>query len=1832
MKKHLQSKSKTLFSFLFLFLTVFGWGQTNPTAFDLSTGSWTLTGWNTGVTSGKYPGNGATGSNSTTGVVTGAANANMVFWKHGNNDPVLTTAQNADYSGAYSGGNGTITGNGTSGFYFDNTGGAAGIGSAVLAIKTTGRTNIQVAWTGRTIAIGARTYQIRLQYRVGTTGSFLDASSTTSDILYTGGAAGTSQTMTTVTLPSGAENQPVVQLLWRFYYSGSTTGTRPAFGVDDITVSSSASSTNDTDSNVTTPATQANPGSISSVNNTSSATALNVFNFKINDKATADALATKVTQITLNAGASNTANWTTSIAGIKISKDGGFSFITTGTPTIGASSIVIPITSGNLDVASGSSETISVFIYLNSSGLTDNNKFQFTIPTSSYGFTADSAGSTFASTLSTAVTSNIINLDVVATKLTFTTQPTDTAVNATMVSPVVRATDANGNVDADYTTSVSVTSTGILDSTPKTYTPLNGVATLDTIVHTAIGSNLTLNATSGSLASATSSTFNIILQSSASDYFRSKGTGNWGAVGSWESSSDNVNWISATLSPTSSAAFVTVRAGHTITVSSATSKNLTVESGGFLTVNASFSISGTNTVNGTWNQSTTTAINNTGTLVYNAGSVYNHLANGGTIPTATWNVASNCNITGFTNSSAVTGPAGMNQTFGNLTFNNSGSSNYINLFSGPSSITVNGTFTVGPSTNNNVSFSNSTGTITANINKIIVSGGYLSGVGASAIVNLTVNTDLVISGNGIFRQSSGTGTANVTVNNDVVINDNGVIQLVGGTNSNVAAQTLNVQRDFIINGVVAQLNMKPNSTSSAVPTVNVGRNFSSNNTDAGAVDVDFGAGTVTNSAINITGNLTHTGNGVYQTSSSSQAKGFVLKGSSVSPSQISYSGVNSDYVSFVVDAGFYASLLGDLTLSSVTGPTSYFTVNGSLNFNDKSIIGNTVARFITATGATLATSNVDGLGGTMAMGSLKSFGSTNTTSTNGTAQFNTGVNYIFNGDTVTPFPTGTFGNPASLTFNNADVTSNRTVTLTVTGAVNINGTSKFALNSVAGNDLALGGVMTIGANASFDSNGENQINNAGGSVVVNGTFITKDAQGFSGTNATIPTITNITLNTGSTIQYALDGAQAISSRTDYKNLLFTGNGTKSSNNSITPIAGTVTVNGVNTILDVSNNTFGDSSTNLTMLAGWFRLGGSGVKPDISGAYSLSAGTTIEFTGTSATQIRLAPQYANVVISGTNVVAGTTTNGGLTFRTGGNFTVKNGARFKVNNDNGFSGGSTTAIKNTNSPVITLETGSTIDYTGSDQIVTNILPYQNLTISTAGTKTSASGNLVVNNLTTVSAGTLKFLKTADNATPNVLYAHKGINNVGGSVIFENNAQLMQDDDANNTQATIQSQRDVIDMNNVSTQMDYVYWSSPVNGQNIKTFSPNTPANGYLQYNESNDKFSVTSDANFQIGKGYAIRAETGTNGYNKSYVFTGIPHNSSLDSPNLKWTDSNHGYNLVGNPYPSNINFDALFANNSSKIYSTAWFWTNNSYTAAQLGSSYNGNNYAVYNGTGGSPATYNPASPYTGSAIPNGIVKVGQAFIVQAKSTGKDLPIGFINTMRSTLGGNFFQKNSVKNRFWLTMTSPNNLINTILVGYITGATNNYETDFDGELFEVGSDSFYSLLGAKKLAIQGRADIFSADDVVGLGNVYSANGSYSIKLQGAEGLFDGSQKIYLRDKLLNKYVDMTSDQVYQFTAVKGTDNTRFEIVYKDQSVLGASDAVKSDFIVYKDGNEQVIKSDKKLGRIELFDASGKLIRSYVATSNEFRIDTSTLMNALYIIKVNNSGEIRTKKFIK
>ena len=76
-------------------------------------------------------------------------------------------------------------------------------------------------------------------------------------------------------------------------------------------------------------------------------------------------------------------------------------------------------------------------------------------------------------------------------------------------------------------------------------------------------------------------------------------------------------------------------------------------------------------------QNTARVVNGSGTITFSAGSTYIHGVNGGAIPTATWDVASNCNITGYVNEAGGTSTPtsfqnSLNQSFGNFIWNSTG--------------------------------------------------------------------------------------------------------------------------------------------------------------------------------------------------------------------------------------------------------------------------------------------------------------------------------------------------------------------------------------------------------------------------------------------------------------------------------------------------------------------------------------------------------------------------------------------------------------------------------------------------------------------------------------------------------------------------------------------------------------------------------------------------------------------------------------------------------------------------------------------------------------------------------------------------------------------------------------------------------------------------------------------------------------------------------------------------------------------------------------------------------------------------------------------------------
>jgi len=180
-----------------------------------------------------------------------------------------------------------------------------------------------------------------------------------------------------------------------------------------------------------------------------------------------------------------------------------------------------------------------------------------------------------------------------------------------------------------------------------------------------------------------------------------------------------------------------VNTGSTLTVS--TNVDFTMAAGatgtidGVLTIVAgrTFTTSGVatiTTVNGTINNTGTVTSTATG-LVFSASGIYNHAQNAGTIPTATWNATSICNVTGTT----ATAPTGLNQTFGDFNFN-------CNVLTGARTATTGGAMIV----QGDFSIAGTSGANTMTIQ-----------LGNS---NFTVNGTTTINANGIINDNNGGGT------------------------------------------------------------------------------------------------------------------------------------------------------------------------------------------------------------------------------------------------------------------------------------------------------------------------------------------------------------------------------------------------------------------------------------------------------------------------------------------------------------------------------------------------------------------------------------------------------------------------------------------------------------------------------------------------------------------------------------------------------------------------------------------------------------------------------------------------------------------------------------------------------------------------------------------------------------------------------------------------------------------------------------------------------------------------------------------------------------------
>jgi hypothetical protein len=393
----------------------------------------------------------------------------------------------------------------------------------------------------------------------------------------------------------------------------------------------------------------------------------------------------------------------------------------------------------------------------------------------------------------------------------------------------------------------------------------------------------------------------------------------------------------------------------------------------------------------------------------------------------------------------------------------------------------------------------------------------------------------------------------------------------------------------------------------------------------------------------------------------------------------------------------------------------------------------------------------------------------------------------------------------------------------------------------------------------------------------------------------------------------------------------------------------------------------------------------------------------------------------------------------------------------------------------------------------------------------------------------------------------------------------------------------------------------------------------------------------------GVGYIGRAPGGLT-YSPTQIveteFEGVPNNGVVTASIVKSTGS---YNLIGNPYPSAIDVDLFITENASITNGTVYFWTHNT---AITNNVYTANDYAKYNLTG---AVQTSTAAITGGSMPMGRIAAGQGFFIETKTGLVDgtYTAVFNNGMRVAGNNDQFFKvaspatttNSIsqgleRHRVWLSLRSSLGAYNQMLLGYVEGATNDFDSLFDGKTMAVGNSvSIYTMNGENNLAIQGKSLPFSETDTIPIGYSTTVNGELSIDLDDFDGVFT-SQNIYLLDKTNDNLHDLKTAP-YTFVTTSGNFNNRFELRFTGQALGTTNPTVTDNDIKVITANHQleVLSPAMAISKVEVYDILGKLLFAQNdLNTNLFQASSLQLATQILLVKVTlDNGQRVTKKIV-
>jgi hypothetical protein len=678
-------------------------------------------------------------------------------------------------------------------------------------------------------------------------------------------------------------------------------------------------------------------------------------------------------------------------------------------------------------------------------------------------------------------------------------------------------------------------------------------------------------------------------------------------------------------------------------------------------------------------------------------------------------------------------------------------------------------------------------------------------------------------------------------------------------------------------------------------------------------------------------------------------------------------------------------------------------------------------------------------------------------------------------------------------------------------------------------------------------------------------------------------------------------------------------------NSVTMNTGaTLTLLGSGT-LNVGN-AFTNTGGTLVSSGGALTVGGNFAATN--GTYTSSSGTVTvagSFTNTTST---IASTGGTLTVGGslTNT-GGTITGNGGTFAVGGSFVNANAtSTLTLNSGSTFNlGGNFT------------NSGGTVGGSGTGR-----LALTGSVTQTIGGTLSTFPNLTVGSSSASTTGPVNILSTGGVTLNGNLAIGSGqaftlLSNANGTAYVANNGGAF----ATGT-ATVQRYINTA----LNAGVGYRHYSTPVSGNTVADFTTSgfTPTVN-AAYNSSptppqvvpfptvyfydQSRLNLTNTSS-EFNKGFAspsalTDALVATVGYTVNIPgtelvdFVGTLNTGSYSRIGLaRGPQANAGWQLLGNPYPTAINYDVVRANSSGIEGALYVFKSDGQYTGS----------YTSYiNGIGG-----------TGSNL----LPIAQGFFVRVAS-GQTGTVNFTNAARLNAPNNtLFQRPTADPRPRLALTLRNAAVaNQAIIYFEQGATAGFDATFDAHYLPAthGLD-LATDISTEALSINGLPVLTSATTVP-LHLHAAAAGTYTLAVDELLNLPAGYHA-YLRDALTGTYTDLvTTPSVSLALAPADAPTGRYAVVFGTATPLAAAPAATAQLVsLYPNpahGTVQLLLPQAlRTGAataVTLVDNLGRMVltRTLSATADALELPLGGLAPGIYSVQASTSAGVVAKRLV-